>query len=186
MYPYFRAIYHSLKAKRQPKLIHPFEENKMKLRVWPLDIDMFLELNNGRYLVLMDIGRYVLGERMRLPKVLKDNHWGLMVGAVSSRYRRRLRPFQEFTLHSQLIQYTDRWFYFRQWFTTEQESKIHASFLVRTAVTSSSGLVPTKEVIEAMGYDDEQFAALNQPNEWITAWEQSDELHKEIMEGVAP
>lgn len=179
MYPYFRLFYHQLKSKQQPKFVHPFEESKIKMRVWPWDIDMFLELNNGRYLTLMDIGRFNVGIRIELFKVLKQNNWGLMVGAVSSRYRRRLKPFQKFTLHTKLLYFDNRWFYFRQWFVSN--GKINASFLVRTAVVSNNGLVPTKDVTNAMQYDNNLINKYNTTSDWIKKWEESDDIHKSIM-----
>lgn len=180
MYPYFRLFYHQQKSKRQPKFTHPFEESKIKMRVWPWDIDMFFELNNGRYLTIMDIGRFNVGARIDLFKTLKQNNWGLMVGAVSSRYRRRLKPFQKFTLHTKLLYFDNRWFYFRQWFVSN--GKINASFLVRTAVVSKNGLVPTEEVVHAMPYEKVVLDRHNTTSEWIEKWEESDEIHKSIME----
>lgn len=180
MYPYLRAFYHQFRAKQKSELNHPFEESAINMRVWPWDIDMFMELNNGRYLTLMDIGRFELGERMGLFKALKKNQWGLMVGAVSTRYRRRLRPFQKFKLRTKILYFDDRWFYFRQWFVTA--SGAHASFLVRTAVVSKGGLVPTSNVVKAMGIDEQELHKKNIKLDWIAQWEASDEIHKKIME----
>lgn len=180
MYPYIRSAYHLFKAKRKSKFEHPFKESQIKMRVWPWDVDMFLELNNGRYLTLMDIGRFEVGIRVGLFEVLKKYDWGLMVGGVSSRYRRRLRPFQKFTLHTKMECYDERWFYFRQWFTSGET--VHASFLVRTAVVSKKGLVPVKEVVEAMSFSEELLKEYNQKSDWVKAWEASDDIHKMIME----
>lgn len=182
MYPYLRTFLQVARARRKPALNHPFEECKINMRVLPWDIDPFMELNNGRYLTLMDIGRTDVAERLGLPKVLKKKKWGLMVGAVSSRYRRRLKPFEKFTLHSQIQYYDHRWVYFRQWFTSNDEQKVHASFLVRTAVTSKQGLVPTDQVMEAMGFTQEMLAEYNYESDWIKQWVKSDEIHRTIME----
>lgn len=155
--------------------------SKVPMTVQLSDIDLFMEMNNGRYLTLMDIGRFDVGARLGLFKVLKDNNWGLMVGAVSTRYRNRFRLFQKFTLNTKMLYFDERWFYFHQWFEGKN-GKIHASFLVRTAVTSKSGLVPTKNVIEQMNYPLDLVHRHNHSSEWIQKWEQSDEIHKHIME----
>lgn len=181
MYPYIRLLFHQTRAKRQPILANPFAENIQYMRVWPWDIDMFMELNNGRYLTIMDIGRFGVGYRTGLFDVLKQEKWGLMVGAVSSRYRRRLRLFDRFSLHTKLIYFDHRWFYFHQWFVGKN-GKVHASFLVRTAVVSRDGLVPCSSVVDAMNYDGDLLKAHNQSSEWIDAWLASDTIHKEIME----
>lgn len=150
------------------------------MRVWPWDIDPFMELNNGRYLTLMDIGRFEVGARVGLFKVLKKNDWGLMVGAVNSRYRRRIKPFRVFTLHTRIVYVDDRWFYFHQAF--KMGDTMHASALVRTGVTSKNGLVPAQDLIKAMNVSEEVINKFNQPHDWITNWEASDEVHKVIME----
>ncbi|MBX2845416.1 MAG: acyl-CoA thioesterase [Saprospiraceae bacterium] len=180
MYPYLRTLFHLQRGKAKPPLEHPFQESILNMRVWPLDIDIFMELNNGRYLTLMDIGRFEVGTRIGLFKILKENNWGLMVGGVSSRYRYRLRPFQKFKLHTRLIYVSDRWFYFHQSF--RRGNKMHASCLVRTAVTSKDGIVPTAFVAEKMNIPDALFDKHNQPLEWIETWEASDDIHKKVME----
>lgn len=180
MYPYFRASYHLYKAKSKPKFEHPFTESQIDMRVWPWDIDMFLELNNGRYLTIMDVGRFEVGIRVGLMKILKKHDWSLMVGAVNGRYRRRLRTFEKFTLHSKMMYFDERWFYFHQWFTGKN-GQMKASFLVRTAVISKEGLVPTDQVKEAMNFDNEIIDKHNHPNEWLDQWILSDNLHKDIM-----
>lgn len=180
MYPYLRTYFNIFKARRKPKFEHPFMESEIEMRVWPWDADMFMELNNGRYLTIMDTGRFAFGERVNLIKVLKQNKWGLMVGAVSTRYRRRLRIFEKFTLRTKLIYFSEKWFYFHQEFIGK-DGKMKASFLVRTAVTSKDGLVPTQKLIDAMQFSSEMLKEKNQPSEWIEKWEESDAIHKKIM-----
>ncbi|MGI9526726.1 MAG: acyl-CoA thioesterase [Weeksellaceae bacterium] len=182
MYPFLRFFYNQYKSKRKPKLNHIFEESTLNMTVWPTDIDLFMELNNGRYLTLMDMGRFDIGHRIDLFKIMKKRKWSLMVGAVSGRFRRRLKPFQRFTLHTQLIHFDHRWFYFKQSFIAK--GKIHASFLVRTALVSKDGLVPTEDVVQALNLDTEWIAENNHKNDWLESWLVSDEIHKEMMENM--
>lgn len=184
MYPFIRLITTTLQAKRMEKLPHPFDTTTVSFRIQPWDIDPYQELNNGRYLTLLDLGRFAHGNRIDLPKILKEQKWGLMVAAVSARFRYRITMFQKVKLHSKFIYYDERWFYFHQWFTTEKngKEKINASFLVRTAVTSKQGLVNTAQVVSAMGFKDDELNHLNQSSEWIDSWAKSDDIHKVIME----
>ena len=148
MFPYFRAglfIVQGMMAKKNESI---FEPNVLHTRVWLSDIDIYPELNNGRHLTLMDLGRYDVGLRTGLIKVLKQQNWGLMVAGNFTRYRHRILFLQKFQLHSQLIGYDDRWFYFYQ--QTIRKSKVHSAALVRTAVTSKTGLVPTIKVAKVM------------------------------------
>lgn len=167
-----------------PKLDNPFETTTISFRILPWDIDPYNELNNGRYLTLMDLGRYAHAYRLNLSTALKENKWGLMVAGVSTRFRYRIKMFQKVQLHSKIIYIDDRWFYFHQWYTTQSngKEKKNASFLVRTGVTSKNGIVASAELVKALGYDADYVASLNQPNEWIDAWVKSDEFHKNIKE----
>ena len=44
---------------------------------WPWDLDIWLELNNGRALTLYDLGRIPLAKRVGLIDVLRRQRWGL-------------------------------------------------------------------------------------------------------------
>jgi acyl-CoA thioesterase FadM len=121
----------------------------------------------------MDIGRYNHGVKMGLFKVLRENKWGLMVAGNFTRYRRRIKFLQKFTLETRIVGYDERWFYFYQ--ETKRNGNIHSSALIRTAVTSKNGLVPSKSVSEKMKLE-------YQPNvpEWVTKWIELNEISPQL------
>ena len=163
MYPYFRTLKWVVLSGFKPKIEDPFSPTKMTSRVWLSDIDVYPELNNGRHLTIMDLGRYNHGVRMGLFKILRENEWGLMVAGNFTRYRRRIKFLQKFTLESVIVGYDERWFYFYQ--KTIRGERIHSSALIRTAVTSKEGLVPTKNVSEKMGLEYDPKVP-----EWVQKW----------------
>ena len=61
---------------------------------WPWDLDLWLELNNGRTLTLYDLGRLVLAKRCGLLSLLKAKRWSMPMAGASVRYRRRIRVFE--------------------------------------------------------------------------------------------
>ena len=72
MYPYLRLTRVLFQSKFKPKLdFHSEEFDTIKLSVWPQDIDPFLELNNGRYVTLLDLGRFGYGARVDIKEFLK-------------------------------------------------------------------------------------------------------------------
>lgn len=93
------------------------EEDQLRLRVWPNDIDLNLHLNNARYLSWMDYGRMHLLARTGLLTPILRSRWTPLVGAVWMTYRRSLALFAPFTLASKLVCWDDRWFYLEQTFT---------------------------------------------------------------------
>ena len=169
MYPYLRIIklFATKNAKKDLKI---GDESILKMRVHLGDIDPFMELNNGRHLTMMDFGRFDLAFRSGLMKVIKKKGWGLAVAGASVRYRHRLKLWQKYTLHSQVVGYDDKWFYFHQ--KTVSKGKIHSAALIRVAITSKNGIVKSRNVLEAMGYDNIKY---NVPD-WVLAWAKADEL----------
>ena len=63
---------------------------------WPWDLDLWLELNNGRALTLYDLGRLVLAKRTGLLSLLKEKGWSMPMAGASVRYRRRVHVFEGF------------------------------------------------------------------------------------------
>ena len=65
---------------------------EITFRCRPWDLDMFMEMNNGRVLTLYDLGRFDLSIRSGLWDTLRAQRWGLAVAGSSVRYRKRVRP----------------------------------------------------------------------------------------------
>ena len=169
MYPYLRLI-KVLARRRHDKDFKVNDESIIKLRVCLVDIDPFMELNNGRYLTMMDFGRFDVAFRTGLWKIVKKKKWGLAVAGASVRFRHRLKLFQRYELRSQVIGRDEKWIYFHQ--KVIRNGRIHASALIRTAVTSKKGIVKTDEVFKAMGTD----MLPPEVPEWVKAWAKADEL----------
>lgn len=164
MYPFVRLIKEIIKHRNSPPL--GLGDVHVSTHVcWPQDIDLWVELNNGRTLTLYDLGRIPMGRRAGLLDALKANGWGLTVAGVSVRYRRRIRPFERFTIRSRLAGWDGRFFYIDQsiW---KASGECANQALYRTAVTSANGIVPPPEVAQAMGFAPESPAL----PDWVSAW----------------
>jgi acyl-CoA thioesterase FadM len=163
MYPYFRLAKVLLAAQFGPRLRFD-QQSELGLRIWPSDIDLYPEVNNGRHLTLMDLGRFDLAARTGLLRVLHRRRWGLTVGGASVRFRHRVPPFRPIRLRTKLVGRDDRWFYFHQ--EIARDGRVCSRALVRAGITARRGLVPVDEVLEATG----------QPGwgptlpEWVRAW----------------
>jgi len=148
MYPVIRLVKELVKFRRAPKL--GLDEIHVSTHMcWPIDIDMFGELNNGRTLTLFDLGRLVMGHRVGLLRVVKKNKWGMTMAGASVRYRHRVRMFQKFTMQTRAIGRDDKFLYLRQ--TMWSGGKATSSVLYRMAVTDKNGIVPTQKVADALG-----------------------------------
>lgn len=163
MFPFLRLAWHVSRAKRKPQL-SVTDTCVTPMRVSLLDIDIFAEMNNGRFLTLMDIGRFEFSVRTGLWEHVRRNNWGFVVAGSSVRYRKRLHAFQRFEMHSKVVGFDERWFYFQQ--TMQRGDTWHCSALLRTAVVKKGKLVPTARVLEAMGQAD----ADGTIPPWVQAW----------------
>ncbi len=131
---------------------------------WPWDIDLWMELNNGRTLTLYDLGRLPMAARTGMVTVMKREGWGITVAGSTVRYRRRVRAFQRFEMVSRLIGWDHRFFYMEQSMWRKGECTSH--MLLRSAVTDRSGIVPTERVATALGHEGQ---SPDLPG-WVRAW----------------
>lgn len=173
MYPLIKTVITLIKAKYKPALQFS-DESILHQRVGLTDIDIFLELNNARYLNYMELGRWDFSQRVGFYSLMKKKKWGVAVGGASIRYRRRIGFFQKFTITSKIICHDGRWMYFLQEFHHDSQSsrKICASALIKVCVTSKDGLVPAPEVLKALGEEDN----LAEIPEWVNAWIEAESL----------
>ncbi|WP_416369178.1 acyl-CoA thioesterase [Tritonibacter mobilis] len=170
MYPIVRLLKDAALASRQTRL-GPLDTHVSRHHCWPWDLDIWLELNNGRTLTLYDLGRTMLTLRTGLAGVLKREGWAVAVAGASVRYRRRIKAMERFEMKSRAIGWDDRFIYVEQgMWKANGECANHA--LLRTVVTDKNGIVPPKRVIKAWGQD------IQSPDlpEWVKAWCAAEDL----------
>ena len=122
------------------------DEDRLRMHVWPNDIDFNLHLNNARYLNIMDYARTHLLARTGLLEHVIRARWKPMVGAVWITYRRSLPVFSRFWLSSRLVCWDERWFYIEQ--TFEGRQGLAAVGWVKGVLRDSRGTVAPQVAIE--------------------------------------
>ncbi|MBC7133946.1 MAG: acyl-CoA thioesterase [Roseovarius sp.] len=165
MYPFARMFWQLyLHRKAQPLPLTGTHVSHHYCLPW--DIDMWRELNNGRTLTLYDLGRIPLARRVGLIGALRRERWGLAMAGACVRYRRRVRAFERVEMRSRLIGWDARFLYLEQsmW---NRRGECTSHILYRGAVTGRAGIVPTAEVLAALG----QAQATPPPMPgWVQAW----------------
>jgi acyl-CoA thioesterase FadM len=165
MYPFARMFWQLYLHRKSPPL--PLTGTHVSYHYClPWDIDMWRELNNGRTLTLYDLGRIPLAGRVGLIGVLRRKRWGLTMAGASVRYRRRVRAFERVEMRSRLIGWDARFMYLEQsMWNARGECASH--ILYRAAVTGRAGIVPTADLLAALGQDQ----AVTPPlPDWVRAW----------------
>lgn len=154
---WFRVLWLFLSAPFRARIVAPFGVSRLNFRVWPLDLDINLHLNNGRYLTIADIGRTDLLTQSGLWKaVLKEGLLPMLSGSAI-RYRRELKPFQAFTLESRIVCWRATTFVMEHRFVTKDakgEPFTAAIALVRGGLYSKKQrqFVPAARLMEMAGY----------------------------------
>ena len=155
-------------------LLSVLSEDRIRMRVWPNDIDFNLHMNNGRYLNVMDYGRTHLLARTRLLEHILRARWTPLVGAVWMTYRRSLPLFSAFWLSSRLVCWDERWFYLEQTFTGRDG--LAAMGWVKGILRNADGNVEPQKVLERVAP-----GVVSPPMpEAIAAW---NELTREKLQG---
>jgi acyl-CoA thioesterase FadM len=147
----------------------PLDVSVLRFRVWPNDLDLNLHMNNGRYLSVMDLGRFDLLARMGVMGMIVKNGWRPMVGGATIRFRRPLAPFAAYELRSRIVCWDEKWFYIEQRF--EKDGQAAAVGLMKGLFRAGDRNVTPTEVMGAAGA-----AATASPPmpAWVRLWLESE------------
>lgn len=146
---YIRALF-------QPKLTGWDARSLIDLRVSLGDLDTNFHMNNGRYLTVMDLGRFDLLLRSGLWALVRKTGSVPILAAAQIRYRRPLNYRQRFTLTTQVIGWDSRWMFLEQRFIFRDGpsvGQVAAIGLVKASFYEPAlkRTMPTEEIIQAMG-----------------------------------
>ncbi len=129
--------------------IRPLEDSTLDLRVWPPDLDLMGHVNNGRYLTFMDLGRLDLIARSGLWRIALRRRWTPVIVSAQVRFRRALKLWDRFTLHTRVLGWDERWVYIEH--RLESRARTASLALVKAGFVARDGLVPVQELAAAMG-----------------------------------
>jgi acyl-CoA thioesterase FadM len=146
-----RTLWKGLTLRFRPPL-EPQGTSVLAFRVWPNDLDVNIHMNNGRFLSVMDLGRFDLTFRTGLGRAMLRNRWQPLVGGVTIRYRRSLDPFEHYELHTRLLGWDAKWVFLEQRFL-KRGGDLAAEGVVRALFRGRDGNVPVSEVLSQMGYE---------------------------------
>lgn len=169
MYPFFRLAWQFFLHRNDPSLTIGDTHISYHYCL-PWDLDLWMELNNGRTLSLYDMGRIPMAKRSGLVAALKRRRWGLSVAGCSVRYRKRIRIFDKIEMRSRAVCADDRFVYVEQSMWVRGDCANHV--LYRTAVTNNNGIVNTDDVLLELG---KELHLPPIPN-WISSWISAEKL----------
>lgn len=136
----------------------PEDASELTFHVWFHDLDTSLHMNNGRYLTLMDLGRFDIIARSGLLKSLIRHRWTPIASAISIVYRRELRLFQKFRLETRLLCWNETFVVMEQTFfivggPRHGEMSARALFKGGLYDRAMRRFVPTNVLMQSIGSD---------------------------------
>lgn len=151
----------------RPRLRY-LDESVLQFVVGPGDLDINVHMNNARYLAIMDLGRWDLILRSGLWRPVLKDKLQPVVGGSLIRFRRQLKPFQRFSLRTQVIGWDDRWIYIRH--LIEGDGKIACSTIVRATFLRQGRAISPGELADVAGYAGQTLP----PPPWLEGWRATD------------
>jgi hypothetical protein len=129
-----------------------------------------MELNNGRTMTLMDIGRIPLALRTGLVSMCKREGWRMTMAGATVQYRRRVPPFAAMEIRSRAVGRDDRFLYIEHVTLVGGEPAHNAVY--RAVVVDKNGIVHTDRVAASLERPD---WAPSLPT-WIAAWSEAEKM----------
>ncbi len=180
MHLYLRVLWVFISSFFKPKIESILETSVLKFKVLPNDLDFNMHMNNGRYLTIMDLGRFDLVLRAGLIKVMFKQKSVPILGSATIRYRLPLMPFQSYELRTRIVSWDDKWAYLEQRFVIASGPKkdaVAAIALVKGSFFDQKHkkTVPTSEVLKLA---NRHMDAPAMP-EHIIEWQRSEDFLRE-------
>ena len=139
----------------------------IKMRVWPLDLDFNRHVTNGRYFTLADVGRMDFVLRSGAFRAALRHRAIPVVGDVCGKFRRELKLFQSFEIHTRMLGWDEKWSFVEHLFL--KDGKIVAVVVMRGLLRSGNGNVAPDELARELGLG-ERSPVLPQ---WVCDWSAS-------------
>lgn len=145
---FFRLSWMMLATTRRPAL-GPLDTSVVTFRALPHDLDFNGHLTNGRYLMFMDLGSLDLIIRTGQGRLAFRRGWKPIVGAAMIDFRKSIKPFSSFEVHSRCVAWNDKHFFIEQRFRVKE--RVVAGAIVKGLFLSKDGVVPPATILGALG-----------------------------------
>ena len=174
MYPWLRLFRVGLGLVGAPK-VDLLATTRVRLRIWPNDLDFNLHVNNGRYLALADIGRMHWFVRTGVLGVARGYKAYPVVGDAIAKFRRDLKTFQSFEIYSRLIGWDHKWGFLEHRFV--RGGRVIGMVAIRGVFKGPDGAIDPGKLLEGLAHA----AASPELPAWANCFHQGSELLSELL-----
>jgi acyl-CoA thioesterase FadM len=148
---------------------------RIALRVWPNDLDLNLHVNNGRYLALADIGRIHWFTATGVLAAARRQKAFPVVGDAIAKFRRDLRAFESFEIHTRLLGWDRKWGFIEHRFVRNQRAI--GVVAIRGVFKGPDGPVDPGVLLADLSHSSPSPVL----PEWTNSFQQSSELLSESL-----
>ena len=174
MYPWLRLARMGLWVIGKSK-VDLLATTRVRLRVWPNDLDFNAHVNNGRYLTLADIGRVHWFVRTGVLAVARQQKALPVIGDAIAKFRKDLRVFQSFEIQTRMIGWDDKWGFLEHRFV--RKDRVIGVVAVRGVFRRSDGPVDPGVLLAAVAHT----APSPELPEWANHFHQGSDLLSEML-----
>ena len=148
MYPWIRFGRLAVKQLRMPATERLGTAFALRMRAMPWDCDPQLHINNARYLVLMELGRFQLFAAHGMMQAFFRQRWRAVVAGAHILYRRPIDMFTPFCMESRFCGASSRFLIAEHRLTAAGRTVTLGYFPV--AISGPDGLMTPQRVIGAL------------------------------------
>jgi acyl-CoA thioesterase FadM len=147
----------------------------IRMRVWPLDLDLNRHVTNGRYFTLADIGRMDFVLRSGAYRVALRNRAVPIVGDTWGKFRRELKVFESFEIHTRMLGWDEKWSFMEHRFVSK--GRVIGVVIMRGLFRAAKGTVAPAEIVRELGLAEQS----PEMSTWLTTWSQScDDMSRQL------
>lgn len=140
-------------------------------RVWFTDLDVLFHMNNGKYFSLMDLARTDMMIRAGLLKKAKSEKIYPVVAAEMMKFKRSLKLFQKFYIHTRVIGWDEKNIFLEQSFKNKE--KVFSYAVIKAQFLRTNGnKVLTQELLEIIGIDKDSIKLPDEIKDWSDSLDQ--------------
>jgi len=133
-----------------------------------LDIDIMQHMNNASYFTHTELARWELFAQSGLIDWAKSRNAMFIFAAASIRYRREIKAFQSFEIHTHIIGADNKSVFISQDFHSTDDNQLLAQYICRS-ILCNSNIIPPSEFITAIGADDKLIHDVSAPTNVVSA-----------------
>ncbi len=163
MFPWIRLIHAGLTCIGQRR-IDVLDATCIRMHVWPNDLDLNLHVNNGRYLALADVARLHWFIRSGAFRIARRERAVPVVGDAVAKFRRDLKPFEKFEIHTRMLGWNARWGFMEHRFV--RGGRVLGVVAIRGLFKGPNGPVEPQVFLDAIGVHHDS-PPLPQ---WVSEW----------------